>query len=187
MSETVNNTQGKALLASPYLDDPNFAKTVVFMVRHTQEDAFGLIVNRPTEHSIQNVVQAVIEQSSDRTGWLHFGGPVEGPLVALHDQPDLSDLTCSNGVYLTTERDRLLSLLERKHANVKLISGFSGWSGGQLESEMETGSWIVSDIQAAEVLGVLEGLWTTLIHRVGHEILAQSGFPLGDPAKAKWN
>ncbi|MFN9853744.1 MAG: YqgE/AlgH family protein, partial [Planctomycetota bacterium] len=76
---TTGSTQGKALLASPYLQDPNFQQTVIYMVRHSEEEAFGLIVNRPTDHSLSGVMEQAAHADLQRRGWLHCGGPVDGP------------------------------------------------------------------------------------------------------------
>lgn len=187
MSDHLECTQGKAILASPYLDDPNFHQTVVYMVRHTEEEAFGLIVNRPTDHTLSSVMEQAAHVDFDRKGSLHFGGPVDGPLVALHDQVDLADLKCNQGLYLTTDRDQLLQLMNRSKAKLKLFAGFSGWGAGQLESEQATGSWFLSDISLDEVLGESHHLWRDLLYRVGHEMWGQTGFDFGDPSRANWN
>lgn len=187
MSEIQHCTQGKALLASPYLQDPNFLQSVVYMVRHTDEEAFGLIVNRQTDHSLKNVFATAADTALNRDGWLHFGGPVEGPLVALHDQADLADLACSQGIYLTTDRDNLLPLLHRMDARVKLFAGFSGWGAGQLESERETGSWFVTDITLDQVLNDCENLWKNLLYQIGHRMWSETGYDFGDSSRAGWN
>jgi putative transcriptional regulator len=184
---TTGSTQGKALLACPYLQDPNFQQTVIYMVRHSEEEAFGLIVNRPTDHSLSGVMEQAAHADLQRRGWLHFGGPVDGPLVALHDQVDLADLHCIDGLYLTTDRDQLLTLMKRDEAKVKLFAGFSGWGPGQLESELATGSWFISDISQDQVLGDHDHLWKNLLYRIGHAMWSETGFDFGDPARAGWN
>jgi putative transcriptional regulator len=187
MSKQFESTQGKALLASPYLEDPNFSHSVVYMVRHDPEEAFGLILNRPTEHSIISVFEKAANATLSRTGWLHFGGPVEGPLIALHDQQDLADMECSQGIYLTTERDHLMPLMMRTVARIKLFAGFSGWGPGQLESEQATGSWFVSDIALEQAIGDSDNLWRELLYQVGHAMWSETGFDLGDALRARWN
>lgn len=187
MSEIQDCTQGKALLASPYLQDSNFVQAVVYMVRHNDEEAFGLIVNRQTEHSLKDVFQKAADTHLDRDGWLFFGGPVEGPLVALHDQPDLADLQCTQGIFLTTDRDNLLPLLHRDNAKVKLFAGFSGWGAGQLESELATGSWFVSEISPAQVFDDSDDLWKGLLYRIGHQMWSETGYDFGDSSRAGWN
>ncbi|MCU0710003.1 MAG: YqgE/AlgH family protein [Pirellula sp.] len=187
MSKQFESTQGKALLASPYLEDPNFSRSVVYMVRHDPQEAFGLILNRPTEHSIVGVFEKAANATLSRDGWLHYGGPVEGPLIALHDQQDLADMACSQGIYLTTERDHLMPLMMRTDARIKLFAGFSGWGPGQLESERATGGWFVSDITLEQALEDSDNLWKELLYRVGHLMWSETGFDLGESYQARWN
>lgn len=81
-----SNLSGKLLIASPYLTDGNFLRSVVFMIRHDPEGAFGLAINRPTTTRFREVagVTGMKGQARD-DDWIHRGGPVEGPLLALHD------------------------------------------------------------------------------------------------------
>ncbi len=80
------NLSGRLLIASPYLTDGNFMRSVVFIIRHDVEGAFGLSINRPTGRRFRELVD-----TSDLSGklreddFIFLGGPVDGPLLALHD------------------------------------------------------------------------------------------------------
>lgn len=83
---------GHLLIASPHLTDGNFFRSVVLMIRHDDEGAFGLVLNRPTEQRFHNLIEmssptsATNSQAASRKDdWIHCGGPVGGPLLALHD------------------------------------------------------------------------------------------------------
>src|SRR5688572_1282976 len=76
--------QGQFLVASPHLSDPNFYKSVVLMVKHDEEGAFGLILNRPTTNTVREIWRAVTEQDLECEQPIYMGGPVSGPLVCLH-------------------------------------------------------------------------------------------------------
>ncbi|TWU41041.1 YqgE/AlgH family protein [Novipirellula artificiosorum] len=81
------NASGRLLIASPYLSDGNFMRSVIFVIRHDVEGAFGLAINRPTQRRFRDLV----EMSTTKGGqprdddFIYRGGPVEGPLLALHD------------------------------------------------------------------------------------------------------
>lgn len=80
------NLSGRLLVASPYLSDPNFMRSVILMIRHDVEGAFGLTINRPTERRFRELVEMNLTDGVVRDDDLIFcGGPVEGPLLALHD------------------------------------------------------------------------------------------------------
>jgi len=140
--------QGNCLLASPFMDDPNFFRSVIYLVRHTEDHAFGLILNRPTDFRMDKVVSMVCELECVHDRPLYCGGPVDGPLIALHDQPDLGSEDCIDGLHMTSDQDKLLRLFVLPEAKLKLFDGFAGWGAGQLEDEIATGSWLIADVDA---------------------------------------
>lgn len=80
------NLSGRLLIASPYLTDGNFMRSVIFMVRHDVEGAFGLLVNRPTDRRFRELVESNACPGTPREDdEIYRGGPVDGPLLALHD------------------------------------------------------------------------------------------------------
>jgi len=84
-TEMSTNLSGRLLIASPYLADGNFLRTVIFMIRHDAEGAFGLIINRPTERRFRELIEVPKGGSPRDDDQIYRGGPVEGPLLALHD------------------------------------------------------------------------------------------------------
>ena len=80
------NLSGRLLIASPYLNDGHFLRSVVFMIRHDAEGAFGLTINRPTDRRFRDLVESGPASTQPRDDdHIYRGGPVEGPLLALHD------------------------------------------------------------------------------------------------------
>ena len=74
---------------------------------------------------------------------IFIGGPVQGPLAVLHDQIDLAEQPLMDGLHLSMKRENLNRLLADKSANMRVFSGYSGWGPGQLDREMDIGSWHV--------------------------------------------
>ncbi|MEM9586275.1 MAG: YqgE/AlgH family protein [Planctomycetota bacterium] len=88
----MTNVSGRLLIASPYLTDGNFLRSVVFMVRHDSEGAFGVSINRPTERRFRDLVElsspvGMLRQDDH----LFLGGPVGGPILALHAMAGLGE------------------------------------------------------------------------------------------------
>ena len=80
------NLTGRLLIASPYLNDGNFLRSVVFIIRHDVEGAFGLTINRPTNRRFRDLVEmSPAEGRAREDDLIYRGGPVEGPLLGLHD------------------------------------------------------------------------------------------------------
>ncbi len=159
--------QGQLLLASGALVDPNFARAIVLMVQHGDEGALGLILNRPLEITVGRACEQVLEQKTPCAveGMLHQGGPCEGPLMVLHTHETQSDIEVVPGVYFSTDRAKIEWLLEHNDGEIKFFVGYAGWGEGQLEGEIETGSWVASPASERKVFDNAEGAeqWSRLM------------------------
>ncbi len=179
--------QGNCLLASPFMDDPNFFRSVIYLVRHADDHAFGLILNRPTDFRMDKVVSMVCELECVHDRPLYCGGPVDGPLIALHDQPELGSEDCIDGLHMTSDQDKLLKLFVSPKAKLKLFDGFAGWGPGQLDEEIATGSWLIADVDADLVLSDDPEIWENLLKRIGQNILSVDEKITDSPIDPQWN
>jgi putative transcriptional regulator len=140
---------GQLLVATSDMKDPRFARTVVYMVRHDENGAQGLVVNRPLREVPLSVLLAqtgMESQGVQGTIRLHAGGPVEAlRIFVLHtaDYTTEGTLVVKDGIALTWEPDVLRAIAEGKGPRRALLAlGYSGWAPGQLEGEMKTGAWV---------------------------------------------
>lgn len=163
----MQSRQGQILLASPEMDDPHFRKAVVLLIQHGPEGALGLILNRTLDFSIQEAWAAIASEADcPRHDALRFGGPCDGPLMALHRQPEYGQFDVLPSLYFTTDRDHLSELVMLPEMPIRFFAGYSGWGGGQLESELATGSWLLTHADADAVFDSGDDLWTRLLARV---------------------
>jgi putative transcriptional regulator len=169
------------------MDDPNFFRAVVYLVRHDEEHSFGLIINRPTDFQLEKVVSMVCESKCVHNGPLYCGGPVDGPLLALHDQSHIGGEECVDGLKLCTDQAELMKLFVCKAAKLKLFDGLAAWGPGQLDEELATGSWLVTDIDCDLVLSADNDLWESLVRRIGQNILATDDKISDVPIDPQWN
>jgi putative transcriptional regulator len=142
---------GQLLVATPELEGPTFARTVIYMVRHdARTGAMGLVVNR----QLGEVPMAVLLKQSGLPSEgakgsvrLRVGGPVEATrIVVLHtdDYAGPDTVKVGNGIAVTAELSILQSIAEGKGPRrARFTLGYAGWAPGQLEAEMEAGYWIV--------------------------------------------
>lgn len=150
----MKSLKGKLLIASPQLLDPNFARAVILIVSHDENGALGLILNRPLEVSLQQVLAQALEDDDLATaaGTLHGGGPCEGPLMLVHDDAERSQIEVMPGVHFTTDREDVEAMLRAADGRVlKFFVGYAGWSSDQLEGELEIGSWLQAPADAKQV------------------------------------
>ena len=158
------NLKGHLLIASAALVDPNFRETVVLMVHHDADGALGLVLNRPSEMSLSELWEKIADASCQSEQFLYVGGPVEGPLMALHTHQDLSEVEVLEGVHFSVQKENLNEIVTRDDASFRLFVGNAGWAGGQLESELEQGSWFTMKAEPSHVFAPGENLWKTVFH-----------------------
>ena len=166
------------LLSMPQLADPNFKRTVVLLCQHDEDGAFGLVVNRRLETAARITVNLDPPVTSDRDLQLWIGGPVEpqsswilvGRLPAEPDDRDVyGGMRITDSLYLSRSPDLLRRLLEPDPPpHARLIVGYSGWGPGQLESELEASSWLVSDVDQDLIFNTpADRMWEAAIRRLG--------------------
>ena len=163
------------LLSMPQLRDPNFSRTVVLLCKHSEEGAFGLVVNRPLVTTGRLTVNLDPPVSTERELQVWVGGPVEPQRswVLVGEEPDEAEerrgMRIAEGLYLSTSPDVLRRLLEPiPPPRTRLIVGYSGWGPGQLEAELEESSWLMSDVEPDLIFNTpADRLWETAIRRLG--------------------
>ena len=139
---------GQFLVSMPDLKDGIFDSALVLMCEHGESGAMGFIVNKPTEFSVQEIFEQLGLESSDSLDPdvpVMTGGPVEpqrGFLLSNH--PITEDVVeVLDGLYLASSPEVLpLATNALNQGDAIFILGYSGWSEGQLETEMAANTWI---------------------------------------------
>lgn len=156
---------GCFLIAKPILQDANFKRTVVFLLAHNTEGAFGLVVNRPAE--------------AQGLPWPVFvGGPCPSPgLIMLHGHPEWAEpedgdsqsekeRELAPGIYSGDAAclDRVTEADAADTLHFRVFSGYAGWGGGQLEGELAAGAWSIAVANAALLFDTpVAELWDRLL------------------------
>jgi putative transcriptional regulator len=142
---------GQLLIASPNIGDPRFAHTVILMVKHDKDGAFGITINRPVgEKSIASLLEAPGEDVSDIEGTLRVfaGGPVQPELgFVVHSTEYRRDETIEVGghVAMTASRQVLRDIGHHRGPEKSLFAlGYAGWGPGQLEAELARHDWFTA-------------------------------------------
>ena len=151
MPKAKNNLVDQYLLATPSIQDPLFASSVVYICEHNQEGSMGVVINHLSDQTLKNIFKQ-LDIECDNPIILdqpvYIGGPVKLQQgFVLHDALTSWDKTISVGkdTYLTSSRDILEAIAQSKGPEHYLVLlGFSGWSGGQLEQELQENSWLTA-------------------------------------------
>jgi putative transcriptional regulator len=162
----VRSLRGQFLLAAESLVDPNFARSVVLIVKHDDDGALGLIVNRPTDYTVEQACDDV-EAAEGVDELIHSGGPCPGPMMALHERIELDESEpVLEGVHFTSSRPVLEQLMGEAVGPRRFFAGYAGWGAQQLESELAEESWLTIPATPADVFSDDPQLWNRLSARV---------------------
>jgi putative transcriptional regulator len=164
------------LISMPQLVDPDFNRAVVLLIKHSDDGAFGLVVNRPlvTIGRVVLSVETSEQLSTERELHVWVGGPVEPQrswmLVGEAVEAEaVQGMRIAEGLYLSTSPDLLRRLLEPSPPErARLVVGYAGWGAGQLEAELAASAWLLSDVDADLIFNTPpERMWEASIRRLG--------------------
>jgi putative transcriptional regulator len=161
---------GVFLVASERLTDPRFAQTAVLLVEHGDQGAMGLVVNRPTDLRLAELLPEVEElEQRDDVAWV--GGPVQPHRIFLLLQTGAAPEQARHifdDVYLSASEQELRAALKREEPDERLrvYAGYAGWAPRQLEQELARGDWLVVQADARSLFREdPERLWRELMLR----------------------
>lgn len=161
---------GDLLISDPFLKDPHFSRAVILLCEHNEEGSFGLILNKPYTFRLNEL----LEQMEDIDWDVFTGGPVQKDSIHfIHTVPEwIGDgLEILPGIFWGGDfQDVITSVLKHQiqPEQIKFFVGYSGWSAGQLASEMEEQTWL--NVKANKNL-----LFNTLSNDVWKEALKHMG------------
>ena len=146
-----NNLINHYLLATPNIQDPLFASSVVYLCEHNEEGSMGMVINHPSDKTLSSILTQLdipcdIPEINDIP--IYIGGPVrlEQGFV-LHTSSEHWDhsILIGDGIYLTSSRDLLEAIAAANGPDqFMVLLGLSGWSAGQLDQELRENAWLTS-------------------------------------------
>lgn len=166
-------TKGRLLIATPPLEDPNFDRTVIYVLEHHDEGALGLVLNRPSPEELGDALRAWTAMQSDPST-VFVGGPVEpDALIAIARMRDSGGSTADPEHLAPLSGDLASADLAADPDDVRpsisalrVFRGYAGWGPGQLEGEIESGAWLVLDPEPTDLFTEEpDELWRTVLRR----------------------
>jgi len=170
--------QDHFLIAMPAMADPNFNETVTYICKHDAEGAFGLVITRPSELSLGEMLgQLAIELRDRRLAErpVMHGGPVEperGFVLHRSEQPFEATLAVSSEIKLTSSPDVLAAIGSGRGPDPALVAlGYAGWGRGQLEAELGSNTWLTVPANPSIIFETpVEQRWTAALGLPGVDI-----------------
>jgi putative transcriptional regulator len=181
----VLSLKGRLLVANPAMPDPNFHRTVVLILEHSPDGALGLVLNRPSDTDVGGALPQW-EPMAAEPPVVFVGGPVEPTaaicLAELDDEQEgerwRSVLGELGTLDLTAEEADLVGRVR----GLRVFAGYTGWSAGQVEGELEVSAWFVVDAEAGDALGPRPmDLWHDVLRRQGGWLASLAAYP-DDPS-----
>ncbi|HEY5155875.1 MAG TPA: YqgE/AlgH family protein [Acidimicrobiales bacterium] len=175
---------GRLLIAGPSLGDPNFDRTIVYLLEHAAEGALGVVLNRPSALEVRETLPQWTGTAAP-PGVIFSGGPVEADavlgLARVRDATDCAGWTSIDGtigtVDLAMDPDGVLAGVDE----VRIYLGYAGWGAGQLDEEVGAGAWFVVEPGPDDVFNPApDRLWGEVLRRDA----ARNAMAVGNPS---WN
>ncbi|MBV9961490.1 MAG: YqgE/AlgH family protein [Parafilimonas sp.] len=174
---------GKILIADPFLKDPNFLRTVIFLCEHKSEGSFGFVINRKLDYVVGDLMTEL--EGCDFP--VFYGGPVQQNTIHfLHRCPGLitGGEQVTDEIYWGGEFDEMVALLQKDQLSskdIRLYLGYSGWGDGQLENEMQQNTWLSTDGSSHLVFAKdINLIWRDALKQLGGKYEQLINYPI-DP------
>ncbi len=171
---------GTLLVSGPYLADPYFRRSVVLLCMHDDEGSFGLVLNRPIDMAVSDLMEDMPTVPSS----VGIGGPVQsGNLFYLHTLgPRIEgSLKVVDDIHMGGDYDQLRAMLSaapKLAKHVRFFVGYSGWGADQLNTEIEQRSWLIHPADKRVVMrSRTEELWADTLRTMGPAYAPLANFP----------
>jgi putative transcriptional regulator len=174
---------GILLIADPFLKDPNFIRTVIFLCDHQEEGSFGFVLNKNYEHTLDELVSGAEGLKIP----VYFGGPVQMDTIHfLHQFPEIipGGLEVRDGIFWGGDFEAAIEQLRIGKIDknkIRFFIGYSGWGNGQLADELKEKSWLT--VMATRKLifhKKTSEIWKDAIRHLGGDYEMMVNFPI-DP------
>lgn len=172
--------KGRILISEPFLMDNYFKRSIVLITEHNSEGTVGLVLNKPVDVPIHDIVDDFPETNAD----LSLGGPVNtNTLHYIHTLGDIvpqSTKVIGNiywgGDFVVV--DRLIRSGNIAQGQIKFFLGYSGWSPNQLENELNESAWLVAELPVSEIMAPMNRhYWKRHLSKLGLKYEMWSNFP----------
>lgn len=173
--------KGHLLVAEPsIIGDLSFNRSVILLADHNSDGSIGFIINKPLKYTINDLIPEI-----DASFKIYNGGPIEQDnLYFIHNIPELitNSIEISNGIYWGGDFELTKDLINEgkiKEDNIRFFLGYTGWDAQQLESEMQSNSWIIAEnIYQNKIIGQSTAdFWKEKIVELGGDYLIWSNAP----------
>jgi putative transcriptional regulator len=161
----MSSLRGHLLVAVPYHPDRNLAETVILVVEHLDCGAFGVVLNGARQQSDRIVGEGIVQRRFLESTTTYSGGPVAGPLMAVHTDESVAEVELFPGGYFAVNEETIKALREQTDQPCRVFTGYVGWEGRRLGDEVQQGLWRIVPATAEAVFSESDDLWERLLRQ----------------------
>ena len=177
--------KGRILISDPFLNDNYFSNSVILLCELNEKGAFGLVLNNYIDENLSDFMNDFQGTRSEKFK-ISLGGPLDtDSIYYIHNRPDLirGSIRIIDDIYLGNGKKfgDLSSLIEEgkiKTNELKFFLGYSGWTSGQLQEELNRNSWFVGNLSAKTIMNYQqEDIWKKTLEQMSEKHRVISNFP----------
>ncbi|MBV6642062.1 MAG: YqgE/AlgH family protein [Cyclobacteriaceae bacterium] len=173
--------KGDLLISEPYLPDPNFERTVIFLCEHDENGSLGFVLNKKSKAVVNDLMDELDSFNAD----IFVGGPVQrNTLHFLHKGNTVldADVKVVEGIHWGMDFEGLMEKINTgqvSEQDIKFFVGYSGWSPGQLLEELKEKTWIVCKCANQDLVFDTdpEDLWSVVLKNMGGKFKVMANYP----------
>ena len=181
MLSSITPASGRLLISEPFMNDPNFKRSVILLAEHSEEGTLGYVLSHQSEYKLSDVLPDVGYSEMP----VYVGGPVaNNTLHFIHRCPDKIEggVEIWDGIYWGGSFDtvkELVSTFQITENDIKFFAGYSGWTPGQLDIEIEENTWIVANKFNPEIVFTHDeqNIWREVVISLGQRYAHIANFP----------
>ncbi|MCC6509750.1 MAG: YqgE/AlgH family protein [Pirellulaceae bacterium] len=163
--------RGQLLVATNRCADHILQGSVCLILHHDGEGSMGLVLNRSIETEVGGLWKFLKASKEQESRPIRFGGPISGPILALHNQQECAEMAAASGVYLAAHVDKLQKLVSSSSGEVRIVVGQVLWKEGQLEQEIVDRKWLPVPATPDLVFAPEEEMWRKSMLVVGNRFV----------------
>lgn len=176
--------QGRVLISDPFQGDEYFERSVVYLCEHSVSGSFGFVLNNYIDINLQQLNEKFPNISTR----VSIGGPVETEtMFFIHTLGETlnESIHLGNEIYMGGDFEQLYTFMTNEHIEkqqIRFFLGYSGWSFRQIEDEIASNAWVVSEIESnTEIMNLDDNCWKTFMSKLGPKYQTMTNFPI-DPS-----
>lgn len=158
---------GSFLIASAALKDSSFEQAVVFVLQHNELGTFGVVLNRPVDAQLASTWREATGLNFENRSVVN-GGPIGGPVLALHSQKSIAEVEILDGICLSIDSQAFKELAEKSDLPYRIVLGIAGWQPNQLADEMDRGLWYPLKADPNHIFDEPASMWPAFMRNFGY-------------------